>query len=350
MIIRWIVSGAIIRDRSNIGHRDTTNTNSGQITSHQIINIDSIQELSGSLLASPKESFDPWKKMIQNTRWHLDMWMYDITYNRAKLPLVQLAESGIPMRVILEDDKYSSFGNSYIGTKALFADAGIKIMSDWDLGLGTNYVHAKVFVTSDRAIIQTANLTNGGFNTSREYYTQITDSAVVANLQALFDADWKGKPLDASQIHPNLLVCPINCRDIIQSLIRWAQKSIIIQNQYIEDPALAKIIAAKTWVSKQIIVASNDFSSGTLALFGEEARILTSPYPHAKMMLIDDQYLMVSSINYSTNSMDNNREIGVIITNREAIDYFMERFSKDRAKAKTTKTYKVPVKKVVEAE
>jgi len=48
--------------------------------------------------------------------------------------------------------------------------------------------------------------------------------------------------------------------------------------------------------------------------------------------------------------MDNNREIGVIITNREAIDYFMERFSKDRAKAKTTKTYKVPVKKVVEAE
>jgi phosphatidylserine/phosphatidylglycerophosphate/cardiolipin synthase-like enzyme len=68
------------------------------------------------------------------------------------------------------------------------------------------------------------------------------------------------------------------------------------------------------------------------------------------MMLIDDQYLMVSSINYSTNSMDNNREIGVIITNREAIDYFMERFSKDRAKAKTTKTYKVPVKKVVEAE
>jgi len=58
------------------------------------------------------------------------MWMYDITYNRAKLPLVQLAESGIPMRVILEDDKYSSFGNSYIGTKALFADAGIKIMSD----------------------------------------------------------------------------------------------------------------------------------------------------------------------------------------------------------------------------
>jgi hypothetical protein len=48
--------------------------------------------------------------------------MYDITYNRAKLPLVKLAESSIPIRLILEDQKYQSFGNSYLGTKALFED------------------------------------------------------------------------------------------------------------------------------------------------------------------------------------------------------------------------------------
>jgi hypothetical protein len=48
--------------------------------------------------------------------------MYDITYNRAKLPIVTLAEAGIPIRVILEDKKYQSFGNSYLGTKALFED------------------------------------------------------------------------------------------------------------------------------------------------------------------------------------------------------------------------------------
>lgn len=341
LIVWWISTGAIIRDRSVITHRDAAPART-KIQQSVDTSFDSseIVTLSGTLFASPKESFDPRKKIISSARWHLDMWMYDITYNRAKLPLVQLAESWLPMRVILEDDKYSSFGNSYIGTKALFEDAGIKMMSDSDLGLWTNYVHAKVFVTPSRAIIQTANLTNGGFNTSREYYVQITDPTIIANLQALFDADWKGEPLDASQIHPNILVCPINCRSTLQSLIRNAHSSIIIQNQYIEDPAIAKLIASKKNITKQIIVADNDFSTGTLASFGEQARILTSPYPHAKMMLIDDRYLVVSSINFSTNSMDNNREIGVIVTNRDAIDYFTTRFTQDRDKAKTVKTYK----------
>jgi hypothetical protein len=85
--------------------------------------------------------------------------MYDITYNRAKLPLVQLAESKIPIRLILENKKYQSFTDSYIGTKALLEDAGVKIMSDSDLGLGTNFVHAKTFVTPNRVLIETANLT-----------------------------------------------------------------------------------------------------------------------------------------------------------------------------------------------
>lgn len=165
---------------------------------------------------------------------------------------------------------------------------------------------------------------------------------IVDNIQLLFDADWKGRPLTADQIHPNILVCPVNCRSKIQSLIRGAKSSILIQNQYIEDPGLARILS-RSKIEKQIIIASNDFSSDTLALFGEQARVLTSPYPHAKMMLIDDKYLVVSSINFSTNSMDNNREIGVIVTNRDAIDAFKTRFTQDRNKSKTVKTYKKAV-------
>jgi hypothetical protein len=128
-------------------------------TAGEIFRIDQIQDLTGALVSSPKESFDRWKSVILSSKGHLDFWMYDITYNRSKLPLVQLAESKLPMRVILENKKYSSFGNSYIGTKALLEDAGAKIMSDSDLGLGTNFVHAKTFVTPQWVIIQTANLT-----------------------------------------------------------------------------------------------------------------------------------------------------------------------------------------------
>gem|GEM_PF-2823543 len=56
--------------------------------------------------------------------------MYDITYNRAKFELVKLLEQHIPMRVILEDKKYRSFGNSAVGSKLLLEHAGARVLSD----------------------------------------------------------------------------------------------------------------------------------------------------------------------------------------------------------------------------
>jgi phosphatidylserine/phosphatidylglycerophosphate/cardiolipin synthase-like enzyme len=154
-------------------------------------------------------------------------------------------------------------------------------------------------------------------------------------MQALFDADRQGKPLKASQIHPNILVCPINCRTKIQALIKAATGSIWIQNQYLEDPALLRIILQKQSSVKdiQMVLADNDFAQKAVDTFGSKmVSIVANPYPHAKMMLIDDRYLLVSSINYSSNSMDHNREIGVIITNRDAIEYFKTKFLQDRSK------------------
>lgn len=342
-VIWWIVTWAIIRDTKPIIHLADriplgTWVNSG------VFMLETIKPLSGLLFSSPKESFDQRKQIIGSTTWYLNGWMYDITYNRAKLPLIKLAESKIPIRLILEDQKYQSFGNSYIGTKALLEDAWVQIMSDSDLGLGTNFVHAKVFVSPSWWLIQTANLTKWWFNTSREYYTYLTDSWVVQNLQQLFDADWRWKPLIPSQIHPNILVCPINCRATIQWLINWAKSSILIQNQYIEDPQLTILLQSKshiTWFNLRTIVADNEFAQPTLNAFGTKAVwILTSPYPHAKMMLIDDTYLLISSINFSTNSMDHNREIWIILTNRDAIDYFKSRFNQDSNKSKSTSSFK----------
>lgn len=261
--------------------------------------------------------------------------MYDITYNRAKLPLVKLAEAGLPIRIILEDNKYQSYGDSYVSTKALFEDVGMSVMSDEDLWLDTNFVHAKAFVTSAWALIQTANLTKAGFTSSREYYTSVTDAEVIANLQALFDSDRDSVSLDARQIHPNILVCPINCRAKIEALISGATSSIMIQNQYIEDPTLVQLLHTKKHLSMQLIAADNEFAPDMITKFSGQFKVLTSPYPHAKMMLIDDQYLLVSSINFSTNSIDRNREIGIIITNRDAIEYFKHTFTQDRAKGKS---------------
>jgi phosphatidylserine/phosphatidylglycerophosphate/cardiolipin synthase-like enzyme len=52
---------------------------------------------------------------------------------------------------------------------------------------------------------------------------------------------------------------------------------------------------------------------------------------HTKTILIDDTYLVIGSINFSSNSMDNNRELAIILIDPELIqewksdfDYYWE--------------------------
>ena len=50
---------------------------------------------------------------------------------------------------------------------------------------------------------------------------------------------------------------------------------------------------------------------------------------HAKAILIDKKYLYIWSINFSENSIDNNREIWVLIKNKEIINDFLDIFNAD---------------------
>jgi len=76
-------------------------------------------------------------------------------------------------------------------------------------------MHAKVLTSQDYYMIQTANLGFNAFNKQREFYVTGKDPAILANLQLLFEKDRKGESIKPQDIHLNLIVCPIDCRDKI---------------------------------------------------------------------------------------------------------------------------------------
>lgn len=47
-------------------------------------------------------------------------------------------------------------------------------------------------------------------------------------------------------MHPNLVVCNLNCREIIEDMLQNAQKSITIQTQYLTDESIFDILAKKS--------------------------------------------------------------------------------------------------------
>jgi predicted nucleotide-binding protein len=65
-----------------------------------------------------------------------------------------------------------------------------------------------------------------------------------------------------------LVVCPLNCREVIKTLLESAEKSIVIQTQYIVDDEILDILHKKSEeVDMAIIVADTDDNYDLISYF-----------------------------------------------------------------------------------
>lgn len=289
--------------------------------------INDIQQLSWTLLISPDHSRTKWSSLLGSAHSFLHIRMYNITHIESRALIKTLAKNGVKVQMILEDNKYGP-------------DEGNKPRWWWiqirnDDKLHTNFVHAKTFVSDHFFIIQTANLTNSAFNDQREYYILWQDLSVVGNLKTLFEKDREWDRIAPDDIHPNVLFCPIDCRHKITTLINSATKSIWIQNQYLDDSEIIWLLEGKKNLDIRINLPKDEKNTSKPSSFlSESIKLLGSPRIHSKALLIDHRFLVISSINLSSNSMDNNREIGIIITDSHLINQFIKQFDSDRSRSK----------------
>ncbi len=295
-----------------------------QIFSGKLLNV------TGELLMTRSDDALPrWEEVITQTRT-LDFWLYDFSYQ----PLLQLfqrmARGGVKIRAIVENEMYGgALSKNFIKLQKLFTGQTYMDLQS-DKKLHDNFMHAKTFITDDAFIIQTANLTYGAFFNNREFFFVSHDSAIRQNLAELFQKDHDGIPITSSDILPNVVFCPIDCRHKIETLISGAKHSIRMYQQYIQDPRIMSILMQRSGLDLKFIVADNSSKSQLVASpLSGFTHFRKKPYVHAKMILVDDTYLILSSVNMSANSMDNNREIGIILIDSNIINQFRSQFERD---------------------
>ncbi|MFA6255797.1 MAG: phospholipase D-like domain-containing protein [Candidatus Absconditabacterales bacterium] len=289
-----------------------------------------IQDISGSFFRSPGESLAKELEKFSATQHNLDLRTYEFTQKDFKTTLTKLAENGVNVRIIVEDKKFQQFQNTLKVLSQYFSGyKNIQLKSDKQMG--TEYVHAKVNLIDSGFIIQTANLTNSSFASNREHFFQSNDSGVRTSLHTIFEKDWVGSKITMKDIHPNLVVCNINCRGVIEQLLSSAKESIIIQTQYITDEALRTILKAKKTLPEfKLLVADTDDNNELIRYFGNDyARKFKKYYNHTKMILIDHKTLLLGSMNLSATSLDKNREIGILLTDPTIINEFASQFGMD---------------------
>jgi phosphatidylserine/phosphatidylglycerophosphate/cardiolipin synthase-like enzyme len=149
---------------------------------------------------------------------------------------------------------------------------------------------------------------------------------MIESLLYMFDQDRKGESIDMEYIHPRLVICPLDCRQVIEEMIVSAEESIDIMTQYIYDDSLIRLLKnTDPDIRLRLLLSDSSGNQSLVDYFGDEIAQMyesSSRYLHTKTILIDDKRLLVGSMNLSQNSLDNNRELGIIITDDEQIEIF----------------------------
>ncbi len=294
-------------------------------------NISNIEHITGIL------SIAPWN--IDQILWFFDsaknsivLQTYEFTEKKFKKLFEDLLKRNVKIKIIMEDKKYQQFKNTFKDIQTSFSwYKNFEIKNDKQMK--TTYIHSKFALIDSWFLIQTANLTHSSFFSNREYFFYSQHTWIYQSLSTIFKKDRQWESIKYTDIHPNLLVCPINCRNVLEYLISSANTSIFIQNQYIEDSNLLWLLGEKIqslWSWNIHIQLPNSDKNKILQQYrwSSIVKLIKKPYIHAKMMLIDNQILYLWSINFSANSMDNNREIGILIKDSWIISEFLTTFYK----------------------
>ena len=143
---------------------------------------------------------------------------YEFTEKHLKSKLKKLAENGVKIQIMIENKKYQQFKNSYKELQNYFSGLqNIEVKSDGHLP--TQYLHSKITLMQSGFWIQSSNLTHSTFAKNREHLFRSENPKVLKSLHTLFEKDRKGEQLLPSDLHPNLVVCNLNCREVITELI-----------------------------------------------------------------------------------------------------------------------------------
>ena len=260
----------------------------------------------------PGDGRAPLLDEIEAARQSIDLEVYIVTDEILLEALENARRRGVDVRIILEEHPFGGGG----GQKAIFdrlEDAGIAVR--WGNPV-FRFTHIKAMVIDDTvAIIMNQNLTASAFTVNREFGVVTTEPDAVQAAAGLFDADWtRGAEPDPGP----LVVSPSNARDALLTLVREAEVSLDLYAEVLRDPELLTALgdASRRGVRVRVIVSpSADFADeqSALAAAGVEIRLARGLYIHAKLIVADGERAFLGSQNLSATSLDQNRELGIIL-------------------------------------
>ncbi|HEU5439290.1 MAG TPA: phospholipase D-like domain-containing protein [Ktedonobacterales bacterium] len=276
---------------------------------------------------------------IEYASHSLTVEVYLLTDHTITRALEDAARRGVAVRVLLEAHPFGGGDVSAARTIEELSAAGVQAQP---ANPAYHFTHAKFLIVDGATLyVLTANLSRSALGGSsaqanREYGLIDTNTADVAEARAIFDADWRRTPTPPLA-DSRLVVSPVNARPTLAALIASAHTSLRVEDEEMYDTASedALIAAAKRGVEVDVILPApaDGFAATTdvarLLRGGVHVRYLVAPYLHAKLLVADGVLAFAGSENFSATSLDENRELGLIVADPHALAVFASVFAQD---------------------
>jgi phosphatidylserine/phosphatidylglycerophosphate/cardiolipin synthase-like enzyme len=284
------------------------------------------------LFILPDEKEGPLLKEIEKAQKSINLEMYLLSNKKIIQALKDAKKRGVEIKIILEKNPYNlEWFNKKIFKE--FKESGIQIK--WG-NPEFSLTHSKFMIIDDQVvIIMTCNFTYSGFNKSRDFGLINFDSKDVKEIKKLFEADWQNKSFTSSR--QNLVISPTNSRSKLENIIKNAKSEILVMAEIMGDQEIQKFLskAQERGVRIKILLADikdSEINRETEQYFQThniQIKYLKKPFLHAKIIIVDNKILYLGSINFSSPSLDENRELGILLVNKNLIQQVRKVFEKD---------------------
>jgi phosphatidylserine/phosphatidylglycerophosphate/cardiolipin synthase-like enzyme len=194
-------------------------------------------------------------------------------------------------------------------------------------------------IDGNEALIMSNNLTNSGLGANREYGVVDTVASEVKEVEAIFAADIANTVYKPSQ--PNLVVSPDdgsgegNARTKLEALIKSAKQSVLIEDEEFNDAQVAKLLGSMpSKVKVQVLLDKSAKQKSDPVLLPNHLKPVYWTMPnngtlHAKLVLVDGKAAYIGSVNLSCQSMEVNRELGILLHDAGVVGQLGQAFASD---------------------
>ena len=290
----------------------------------------------GSLIIEPNAGFSAVYKLIGRARHSIDLTMFELSDHTAEDDLGAAAKRGVDVRVVLDRKEKSSNRDAYDYLRSH------KVRVVWSSSK-FEYTHQKTLVVDgSEAVIMTANLTSRYYSTSRDFLVTDTSHADISAIGTVFNADFAHHSITPGD-GQDLVWSPTDSQDKLLALINGARHSLRIYSEEMGDAAIEKALikAAKRGVDVQVCgentAGEYDSDFKDLTRGGVHVSYYSDDngfYIHGKVVEADygtrgAEKAFVGSENFSSTSLNRNRELGLITSDHAALAALASTFTVD---------------------